>query len=171
VLATRIVDDFERAVTTSVEAYQALFDFEAVGVYEILLRRYDLLGRLPGLSDAGKARLAADRGVPYSAARERRNLGLFYPPLAQRTVGTGSCRAQVPVSAYGRALGETPPLPDAHKHYEPLRSRVIQWLRDGGVVGIQCDGGRGALALVYTRSDSPRGYDLITLYDDVLPKT
>ena len=55
---------------------------------------------------------AAEDGTPYPAARERRNVGNFYPLLAQRTVGTGGCTAATPRTRYGRDLGRAfEPLP------------------------------------------------------------
>lgn len=95
--------DFERTALESRAAYQALFDFEAVGVFEKLLRRYDALGRIP-LSEEARAALLRDSPEPYPPERERRNLGHFYAPLAQRTVGTGGCRGGEPVAEYARHL-------------------------------------------------------------------
>ncbi len=54
-LPAKVAADFETAVKTSKDAYVALFDFSAVGEYEILLHRYDLLGRFPDLDDARRA--------------------------------------------------------------------------------------------------------------------
>ena len=167
-LAERVVADFEAAVTQSKDAYVALFDFAAVGEYEILLHRYDLNGRLPNLTESEKAQFAAEDGTPYPAERERRNVGNFYTFLAQRTVGTGGCVAAAPRTHYGKLLGQpfdalpegTPP------GYETLRTHANAWLARGGVVGFQCAGGKGGLALVFTAKDNPRGYDLITIYDD-----
>jgi hypothetical protein len=40
-------------------------------------------------------------------------------------------------------------------------------MANGGVVRIGgCKGGKGGLALVYTKKANARGYDLITIYDD-----
>jgi hypothetical protein len=50
--------------------------------------------------------------------------------------------------------------------YEPLREHANVWWRRGGVVGITCKGGKGGLAIVFTKRDNPRGYDLVTIYDD-----
>jgi hypothetical protein len=162
----RVAADFERAVLESREAYQALFDFTAVGKYEILLHRYDALGRVE-LSEERKAEYLAEDGTPYPPERERRNLGAFYPILAQRTVGTGGCRAGEPVAEYGKLLGrEFEPMPPGNESHEGLRVEMNALIAKGGVVGIQCSGGKGGLALVWTRTDSPRGYDLITMYDD-----
>lgn len=167
-LPERVVADFEAAVKASKDAYVGLFDFAAVGEYEILLHRYDLNGRLPNLPDDLKAQFAAEDGTPYPAERERRNVGNFYKPLAQRTVGTGGCTASEPRTRYGKLLGQPfEPLPEGTPAgYETLRTHANEWLAKGGVVGLRCTGGQGGLALVYTARDSARGYDLITIYDD-----
>lgn len=164
----RIARDFERAVLTNKDAYVALFDFSAVGEYEILLHRYDLLGRFPDLDDARRAQYTGEDGTPYPPTRERRNVGNFYPILAQRTVGTGGCTASEPVSRYGKLLGTSfEAAPGIPIKYEKLRMDANHWLARGGVVGIHCTGGQGGLAVVWTRRDNARGYDLITIYDDV----
>ncbi|MEZ4404814.1 MAG: hypothetical protein R3B06_32800 [Kofleriaceae bacterium] len=166
-LPARVVADFERATLAGPDAWIELFDFAEVGAFEILLRRYDLLGRLPDLDDGERAALAAEDGTPYPPERERRNVGRFYPRLAQRTVGTGGCRAETPRWAYNRKLGVPfEPLPDGHEAYEPLRQRVNAQLVGGGVVGIRCAGGRQGLALVYSPRPTARGYAIITIYDD-----
>ena len=153
---------------TNKDAYVALFDFAAIGEMEILLHRYDLNGRQVDLSDAQKAQFAGEDGTPYPEERERRNVGNFYTFLAQRTVGTGGCTANVPASHYGQLLGtKYEPLPDGTPPgYEILRTHANAWLDKGGVVGIRCTGGKGGLAVVYTAKDGARGYDLITIYDD-----
>ena len=164
----RVVADFETAVKTSKEAYVALFDFSAVGEYEILLHRYDLNGRFPDLTDDKKAQFSGEDGTPYPPTRERRNVGNFYPILAQRTVGTGGCTAHEPRTDYAKKLGAGfEPLPEGTPAgYARLRSDANAWLAKGGVVGISCSGGQGGLAVVFTTRDNPRGYDLITIYDD-----
>ncbi len=168
-LPARVAADFETAVATSKDAYVALFDFSAVGEYEILLHRYDLLGRFPDLDDARREQFEHEDGTPYPPTRERRNVGNFYPILAQRTVGGGGCVASAPASRYGKLLGtKFDPLPaGVPPGYEKLRSDANAWLEHGGVVGIRCRGGQGGLAVVYTAKPNPRGYDLITIYDDV----
>src|SRR5688572_17055711 len=77
-LPEQVAYDFETAVLTSKDAFAELFDFAEVGAYEILLRRYDLLGRLPDLTDEERASLEKDDGTPYPAERERRNVSNFY---------------------------------------------------------------------------------------------
>jgi hypothetical protein len=167
-LAERVVADFEAATKQSKDAYVALFDFAAVGEYEILLHRYDFNGRLKNLTDSEKAQFSAEDGTPYPAERERRNVGNFYPILAQRTVGTGGCVAAEPRTHYGKLLGQVfEPLPEGTPPgYETLRTHANAWLARGGVIGFKCAGGQGGLAVVYTAKDNPRGYDLITIYDD-----
>ena len=61
-----------------------------------------------------------------------------------------------------------PPLPAGHESHEPLRLKVNAYLENGqgGVIAIRCPGGTRGLALVYTKRDNERGYDLITIYDD-----
>jgi len=164
----KVAADFEQAVKTSKDAYVALFDFVAVGQYEILLHRYDLDGRLVNLPDDMKERFAAEDGTPYPPERERRNVGNFYTILAQRTVGTGGCVASEPRTRYGKLLGQTfEPLPEGTPPgYEILRTAANGYLAHGGVVGIKCSGGQGGLAVVYTERPNQRGYDLITIYDD-----
>ena len=167
-MADRVVADFEAAVKQSKDAYVALFDFAAVGEYEILLHRYDLNGRLTNLTDSEKEQFSAEDGTPYSAERERKNVGNFYTFLAQRTVGSGGCVAHEPRTGYGKALGKPfEELPEGTPAgYETLRTHANAWLARGGVIGFHCTGGKGGLALVFTAKDNPRGYDLITIYDD-----
>src|SRR5215470_7952044 len=167
-LADRVAADFEKAVLESRDAYVGLFDFVAVGEYEILLHRYDLNGRLPNLQDDQREQFTGEDGTPYPEARERRNVGNFYDILAQRTVGSGGCSAGPPRTRYGRLLGVFfDPLPEGTPPgYEKLRTDANAWLAKGGVIGIRCLGGKGGLAVVYTARDNARGYDLITIYDD-----
>jgi hypothetical protein len=166
----RVAVDFEKAVLASKAAYVDLFDFVAVGEYEILLHRYDLDGRVASieLTDEKRAQFSAEDGTPYPPTRERRNVGNFYPLLAQRTVGTGDCHAAAPRSEYGKTLGvHFEPLPaGTPPGYDKLRADANAWLDRGGVVGITCSGGQGGLAVVYTQAANARGYNLITIYDD-----
>jgi hypothetical protein len=178
----RVAQDFEHAVLESRDAYVGLFDFVAVGEYEILLHRYDLNGRLKNLPDDQKTQFLGEDGTPYPEARERRNVGNFYKILAQRTVGTGGCKAAVPRTHYGSQLATFDPLPATteteingeHKSvptppgYQKLYDDVTKWVGPGkgGVVGLTCTGGKGGLAIVYTQRPNARGYDLITIYDD-----
>jgi hypothetical protein len=163
-----VAADFEKAVLANKDSYVSLFDFVAVGEYEILLHRYDLNGRLKNLEPDQKAQFTREDGTPYPPTRERRNVGNFYSILAQRTVGTGGCVATAPRTRYGKLLGEhfpdfpacTPP------NYETLRADANFWLEHGGVVGIKCKGGEGGVALVFTEAPNQRGYNLITIYDD-----
>ena len=163
-----VAADFEKAVLASKDSYVSLFDFVAVGEYEILLHRYDFNGRLKNLEPDQKAQFAREDGTPYPPTRERRNVGNFYTILAQRSVGSGGCVATAPRTRYGKLLGEhfedfpacTPP------KYELLRADANFWLEHGGVVGIKCKGGEGGVALVYTEAPNQRGYNLITIYDD-----
>jgi hypothetical protein len=157
-ISDRVVADFEAAVKTSKDAYVGLFDFVAVGEYEILLHRYDLLGRLAHLTDKVKKQFFNEDGTPYPEARERRNVGNFYPLLAQRTVGTGGCKATPPRTKYGKLLGTFEPLPaettaefDGEKHtaptppgYKILWEKATAYLAKGGVVAFTCSGGQGA---------------------------
>jgi hypothetical protein len=167
-LPARVAADFERAVLENKDAYVNLFDFTAVGEYEILLHRYDLNGRLKNLYDDQRAQFSKEDGTPYPVTRERRNVGNFYPLLAQRTVGTGHCVGTTPRTHYGQLLGQhfdelptcTPP------GYTTLRNDANFWLEHGGVVGIKCEGGTGGVAVVYTEAPNQRGYNLITIYDD-----
>ncbi|MCE9574369.1 MAG: hypothetical protein K8W52_14575 [Deltaproteobacteria bacterium] len=167
-MAARVVADFERATRTSRDAYLALFDFDKVGVYEILLRRLVLVRFGDNLDPDERARYQADDGTPYPAARERKNVGtIFFDLLARRTVGTGGC-AVVPTSPWNQALlAPVPPLPADSAAWEPLRAQVNPWLARGGVVDLRCAGGEGTLTLAWTTADTPRGYALITMYDDV----
>jgi hypothetical protein len=164
----RVVYDFEQAVKANQDSYVALFDFTAVGEFEILLHRYDLNGRLVNLPDDIKAQFAKEDGTPYPPARERRNVGNFYGILAQRTVGTGGCTLAEPRTHYGKLLGaQFDPLPDGTPPgYQTLRTTVNGYLAKGGVVGLKCSGGKGGLAIVWTERPNERGYDLITIYDD-----
>lgn len=166
-MAERVVADFEAAIKTGRDAYVALFDFVAVGEMEILLHRYDLLGRLENLPDDVQGQYAGEGAVPYPAEREKRNVSGFYKVLGQRTVGSGGCVAGAPRTEYGKALGAYEPLPDgALVDYEPLRQKAVKYLEKGGVIGLRCAGGKGGLALVWTERPNARGYDLITIYDD-----
>ena len=162
----RIAADFEIAVRTNKEAMQALFDFEAVGEYEILLHRYDLYGRVE-LDEHQKAVLAAEDGTPYPVAREQRNIGNFYPRWVQPTIGTGGCTLGPPKTYYGKRLGDIEPLQaGTPPGYQVLFEHATEWLASGGVVRVQCTGGTGGIALVWTKRDNARGYDLITMYKD-----
>lgn len=164
----RVIFDFERAVKESKDAYVALFDFSSVGQIEVLLHRYDMAGRLPNLPEDLKALYLKEDGTPYSAERERRNVGNFYPFLAQRTVGTGGCYEREPRTKYAKLLGqpyEALP-PGTPAKYEILRKNANEWLAKGAVVSFECTGGEFGLAVVYTERNNPRGYDLITIYDD-----
>ena len=167
-LRDRVAADFEKAVLANKDAYVALFDFVDVGEYEILIHRYDLDGRFPDLTDAKRAQFSGEDGTPYPPTRERRNVGNFYPILAQRTVGTGGCTAHDPRTDYAKQLGKGfEPLPaGTPPGYEKLRTDANAWLANGGVVGITCTGGQGGIAVVYTARPNARGYDLITIYDD-----
>lgn len=165
----RVVHDFEKAVLTSKDAYVELFDFVAVGEMEILLHRYDLNGRLPNLTDEQALQFSEEDGTPYPEERERRNVGNFYKFLAQRTVGTGGCTANEPRTKYGKLLATYEPLPEeTPPKYQTLWEHAVAWTKagNGGVVGFTCTGGRGGLAVVWTKKDNARGYDLITIYDD-----
>ncbi len=163
----QVVADFEAATLAGRDAYLALFDFAAVGAFEKLLHPYDLLGRSP-LSPEQRAQYEKETAVPYPPERERRNLGSFFPPLAQRTVGTGGCAAAAPRSEYARLLGRPfEPLPEGRQAWEPMRREVNAMIAAGGLVAFSCSGGEGQLALVWTRAPNGRGYDLITMYDDV----
>jgi hypothetical protein len=166
-MAEKVVADFETAIKTSREAYVALFDFVAVGEMEILLHRYDLLGRLDDLPDDVKAQFAGEGAVPYPAERERTNVGNFYKILGQRTVGTGGCVAGPPRTEYGQKLATFEPLPaGALVDYEPLRKKALGYVEKGGLISLRCKGGKGGIALVWTERPNARGYDLITIYDD-----
>jgi hypothetical protein len=172
-LPEQVVYDFETAVLTSKEAFTDLFDFVVVGEFEILLRRYDLLGRLPDLTDEEIASLEKDDGTPYPPEREKRNVGNFYKRLAQRTVGTGGCRAEEPHWEYNKLMGKPfEELPEdftpeeQRPAYEKLRQSINAQLAKGGVIAIRCTGGTKGIALVYSERANARGYDIITIYDD-----
>ncbi len=166
-MAQRVVADFETAIKTSRDAYVALFDFHAVGEMEILLHRYDLLGRLKELPDDVKAQFAAEGAVPYPAEREKQNVSGFYTILGQRTVGNGGCRAMAPRTEYAKLLATFEPLPaGAAVDYEPLRLKATGYVAKGGLISLRCTGGKGGIALVWTERPNARGYDLITIYDD-----
>jgi hypothetical protein len=167
-LRERVVFDFERAVKKNKDAYLALFDFASVGQIEVLLHRYDIAGRLPNLPDDLRRIYEKEDGTPYTVERERRNVGSFYPFLAQRTVGTGGCYERQPRTRYAKLLGEPyeelPP--NSPPKYEGLRKNANDWLAKGGMVSFECSGGEFGLAVVYTERNNARGYDLITIYDD-----
>jgi hypothetical protein len=167
-MADKIVADFEKATTASKDAYVGLFDFVAVGEYEILLRRYKLNGRRTTLTPAEKEMLAKDDGTPFPQARERRNVGNFYPILAQRTVGTGGCTANEPRTKFAKLMAKPfEPMPaDTPPKYAALYKHANEMLANGGVVAFKCSGGKGGLAVVYTRTKDAPGYKLITIYDD-----
>jgi hypothetical protein len=168
-LPARVVWDFEHAVLESKDAYVALFDFTAVGELEILLHRYDALGRKPDEDPDERDEYMAEDGTPYPPTRERRNVGNFYGFLIKPAINHGHCQAVTPTWEYNRLLGEPfPELPPGSESHEALREKVNTYLDGGagGVIGIRCPGGTRGLALVYTRRDNERGYDLITIYDD-----
>ncbi|MDQ3334214.1 MAG: hypothetical protein M4D80_03565 [Myxococcota bacterium] len=164
----KVAADFQQAILTGREAYEALFDFAAVGEMEILLHRYDLNGRME-LTDDEIDRFSAEDGTPYTAEREKKNVGNFYDYLGTRTVGQGDCSATLPKTKYGKLLARPyEPLPEGTPEgYEILRTHANEWMANGGVVRIGgCRGGKGGLVLVYTKKGNARGYDLITIYDD-----
>jgi len=167
-LPAQVVWDFERAVKTGQDEMLSLFDFAAVGEIEILMHRYDALGRLPDIDAETTEEYLAEDGTPYPPARERRNIGNYYGFLIRPAIGRGGCAAAEPTWAYNRLLDEYPPLPEGHEAYEPLRAKVTTYFEGGrgGVIGLRCAGGNRGLALVYTQRDNERGYDLITIYDD-----
>jgi len=166
-MAERVTRDFETAIKSGRDAYLDLFDFEAVGEVEILLHRYDLLGRLKKLPEDVRAQFAAEGAVPYPADRERRNVGNFYEILGQRTVGTGGCTATAPRTRYAKQLATFEPLPAGSLvDYEPLRRRVLGYVAKGGITSVRCKGGKGGVAIVWTERPNERGYSLITIYDD-----
>lgn len=164
----RVAADFEQAILSGPQDYEALFDFAAVGEMEILLHRYDLNGRME-LTDDEIDRFSAEDGTPYTAERERKNVGNFYEYLGTRTIGRGGCVATEPRTKYGKLLAQPyEPLPEGTPEgYEILRTHANEWMANGGVVRVGgCKGGKGGLALVYTKKPNARGYDLITIYDD-----
>ncbi len=167
-LREQIVWDFEHAVKSGQDDMLALFDFTAVGEVEILMHRYDALGRYKAITDDQRAEYLAEDATPYPPERERRNIGNYYGFLIRPAIGRGGCKADVPTWGYNRLLDQYPELPEGHEQYEPLRAKVNTYFENGsgGVVGIRCAGGNRGLALVYTKRDNERGYDLITIYDD-----
>jgi hypothetical protein len=168
-LPERVVYDFEHAVLDSKESFLALFDFAAVGEMEILLHRYDLLGRLPDMDEDMKEEYAAEDGTPYPPERERKNVGNYYGWLIKPAIARGGCQAMEPHWNYNKLLGQPqPPFPPGNESHEALRLKVNTYLENGqgGVIAIRCPGGTRGLALVYTKRDNARGYDLITIYDD-----
>jgi hypothetical protein len=60
------------------------------------------------------------------------------------------------------------PLPPGNESHEALRQKVNTYLDNGqgGVVAIRCTGGKGSLALVWSKKPTPRGWDIVTIYDD-----
>ncbi|MCE9578712.1 MAG: hypothetical protein K8W52_36645 [Deltaproteobacteria bacterium] len=168
-LADKVIWDFERATLAGQDRWVELFDFDQVGAFEILMHRYDLLGRLPKITDKQKAEYAAEDATPYPAAREKRNVGRYFNWLVKPRVGTGGCAGGPPHWNYNKLLATYDPLPPGNEIYEPLRQRVNAQLVGGGVIGIRCSGGKGGLALVYSPRDNARGYALVTIYDDGVP--
>jgi hypothetical protein len=168
-LPARVVWDFEHGVRESKDAMLSLFDFAAVGEVEILLHRYDALGRKPGIEDEEIEKYLAEDGTPYPEKRERRNIGNFYEWMIRPAIGNGHCQALVPHWHYNQLLGVPfDPLPPGNETHEALRVKVNAYLENGqgGVIAIRCPGGTRGLALMYTRRDNDRGYDIITIYDD-----
>jgi hypothetical protein len=168
-LAERVVWDFEHAVLESKDAMLALFDFTAVGEMEILLHRYDALGRKPGIEQDEIDEYLAEDGTPYPPERERRNIGNFYKGLIRPAIAKGRCKAVTPTWRYNQLLGMPyEPFPEGNESHEALRVKVNTYLENdqGGVIGIRCPGAPRGLALVYTKRDNERGYDIITIYDD-----
>ena len=129
-LPARVVWDFEHAVLDSKESFVALFDFTAVGEMEILLHRYDLLGRLPDMDDDMREAYAAEDGTPYPPERERRNVGNYYAWLIKPAIARGSCQAMEPHWRW-RWL-------DTFDWYTPtyqakyLYPEVFRWFRENG---------------------------------------
>lgn len=167
-IGAKVAYDFEHAILTSRDAYIGLFDFAAVGEMEVLFHRYDLNGRME-LTDDEIDRFTAEDGTPYSVERERRNVGNFYEFLGTRTIAKGNCKATEPRTKYAKFLTQPyEPLPEGTpEKYEILRTHANGWMAKGGVVRLGgCEGGKGGIAIVWTKKDNARGYDLITIYDD-----
>ena len=154
---------------TSKDAYVALFDFVAVGEYEILLHRYDLNGRLANLPDdmqgavrrprtarpirpSASAATSATSIDPRAAHRRQRRLHRERAAHALRQAARPARSSRCP-----RAR------PPATRSCAPPRTATS---RRAASSGIKCSGGKGGLAIVYTESANPRGYELITIYDD-----
>lgn len=167
-LEARIVSDFEAAVLDSKEAYLALFDLEDVGVFQVLLRRHDLLGRWANIPAGYKKDIERDTGAPYPPERERITVGYWYTRTATRTVGTGTCAPGEAVDDWVKLMGEPfEPLPAGNDAYIPLREHINPLIEAGGVVRVVCTGGgTPAGSLLYTRTNSPRGYSLLAISND-----
>ena len=168
-LEARVVAEFEAAVLNSRDAYLNLFDFVAVGRFQILLRRHDLYGRWPNIPARYKANIELDTGAPYPPERERRNVGAMYRRIAQRAVGTGGCSAGEPVDEWVGKMDEPfEPLGPDNDAYIPLANAINPLIEAGGVVRVMCTGGGHQASLLYTRTNTERGYTLIAITNDPL---
>jgi len=124
-------------VLASRDAYVRLFDFVAVGEYEILLTATTLNGRLANLPTIRRPQFINEDGTPYPEARERATSATFYKILAQRTVGSGGCKAAEPRTHYGKQLASfesvcrRPPNGDRWRAQERSNAGRLQKLFDG----------------------------------------
>jgi len=167
-----IVRRYESAVRAGRDAYLTLWDFHEVGAVERLLQRYDLYRGDP-LGEPEDVRRAAPP-EPFSEERERRNVTNLFPWLGSNPVGGGQCRSREPRSEYTRSMITYEALPpeDAER-WGPLRDRVNAMLACGGMVGMQCAHGHGAIAIVYARMpcvagsiDANSALRVVTVYVD-----
>ena len=170
-----VVRRYEAAVRAGRDAYLTLWDFDEVGAVERLLQRYDLYRGDP-LGEPEDVRRAAPP-EPFSVERERRNVTNLFPWLGSTPVGSGQCRAREPQSDYTRTMITYEALPpEDTERWGPLRDRVNAMLACGGIVGMQCAGGRGAIAIVYARKpchdgvvDANSALHVVTAYVDEGP--
>jgi hypothetical protein len=148
--ARTVVRIYERAVRHGRDAYLTLWDFDEVGAVERLLQRYDLYRGDP-LGEPEEVRRNAPP-EPFSHEREQRNVTNLFPWLGSGPVGAGRCHAREPRSEYARTLITYEPLPpEDQARWGPLRDRVNALFACGGLTGMRCDGGHGAIAIAYAR--------------------
>jgi hypothetical protein len=148
--ARTVVRMYERAVRNGRDAYLSLWDFDEVGAVERLLQRYDLYRGDP-LGEPEDVRRNAPP-EPFSHEREQRNVTNLFPWLGSGPVGGGACRPREPHSEYARTLITYEPLPpEDRERWGPLRDRVNALFACGGLVGMQCEHGHGAIAVAYAR--------------------
>jgi hypothetical protein len=168
-LRARVIAEFEAAVLDSKDAYLELFDLESVGVFQIILRRHDLNGRWPNIPANYKRSIEMDTGEPYPPERERRTVGNMYKRVAQRAVGTGRCAPSAAEHEWVAKMGQPfEPLPAGNEQYIPLREYINPMIEAGGVLHVGCSGGGHGAAVLYTRTNTPRGYSLLAISNDPL---
>jgi len=146
--------------------YVALFDFTAVGEMEILLHRYDLLGRLEHCR--GHQRPSSLPEAPcLPGERVKHNVGqLLTKFLGQRTSAPVAAPPARLAPSMARSCDVSPAPEGALVDYEPAAPEGLGYVAKGGVIAIALHRWQGRHRAGLHERPNARGYDLITIYDD-----